>query len=153
MDTKKYSECANKFKVDRHKEIFVDENLVKINGQNYWLWIAYEPHINSCLSVHLSKERTIFIYYQFFKQIREKYGKKPIYTDGAQWYIDACKWLRLKTFFMEQNLRLLWKDSSSKQKIELNALMIISPVSKDGCNMQHVWNWLDICSISIYENR
>jgi transposase-like protein len=37
MDTKKYSECANKFKVDRHKEIFVDENLVKINGQNYWL--------------------------------------------------------------------------------------------------------------------
>jgi hypothetical protein len=31
MDTKKYSECANKFKVDRHKEIFVDENLVKID--------------------------------------------------------------------------------------------------------------------------
>ena len=46
--------------------------------------IAYEPHINSCLSVHLSKERTIFIYYQFFKQIREKYGgKKPIYADGV----------------------------------------------------------------------
>lgn len=47
--------------------------------------IAYEPHINSCLSVHLSKERTIFIcYYQFFKQIREKYGgKKPIYTDDG----------------------------------------------------------------------
>ena len=78
------------------KEIFVDETLIKINGQNWWLWIAYEPHINSCLSVHLSKERTIFICYQFFKQIREKYGKKPIYTDGAQWYIDACKWLRLK---------------------------------------------------------
>ncbi|HZC50007.1 MAG TPA: hypothetical protein VE244_13220 [Nitrososphaeraceae archaeon] len=36
------------------------------------------------MSVHLSKERTIFIYYQFFKQIREKYGgKKPIYADGV----------------------------------------------------------------------
>jgi len=46
--------------------------------------------------MHLSKERTIFICYQFFKQIRSKYEKKPIYTDGAQWYIDACKWLRLK---------------------------------------------------------
>jgi transposase-like protein len=46
--------------------------------------------------MHLSKERTIFICYQFFKHIRAEYGKKPIYTDGAQWYIDACKWLRLK---------------------------------------------------------
>ena len=34
--------------------------------------------------MHLSKERTIFICYQFFKQIRAKYdGKKPIYTDGV----------------------------------------------------------------------
>ncbi|HET7389732.1 MAG TPA: hypothetical protein VFJ51_02830 [Nitrososphaeraceae archaeon] len=36
----------------------------------------------------------------FFKQIRTKFGGKPIYTntdDGAHWYSDdACKWLRLK---------------------------------------------------------
>jgi transposase-like protein len=33
----KYSKYADKFKVDRHlvKEIFVDETLVKIDGQNY----------------------------------------------------------------------------------------------------------------------
>jgi transposase-like protein len=53
------------------KETFVDETLIKINGQHWCLWIAYEHHINSCLSVHLLKERTIFICYQFFKQIRE----------------------------------------------------------------------------------
>ncbi|MFL6349928.1 MAG: hypothetical protein ACJ72X_16765, partial [Nitrososphaeraceae archaeon] len=91
MDTKKYSEYADKFKVDRNlvKEIFVDETLVKIDGQNYWLWIAYdddEPniYIRACYFIYISRERTIFfVCYQFFKQIRTKFGrrKKPIYTD------------------------------------------------------------------------
>src|SRR5918995_4020043 len=73
------------------------------------------------------RKNYFYLCYQFFKQIREKYGgKKPIYTDGAQWYIDACKWLRLKhTLFIEQNLRILWKDSSSRSKTEQNASMII----------------------------
>lgn len=49
-----------------------------------------------CLMMHhLSRERTIFVCYQFFKQLRHKYGMKPIFTDGAHWYNTACKWLRL----------------------------------------------------------
>jgi len=68
--------------------------LIQIDGQDdYWLWIiAYdEPNINSCLMMimHLSKERTIFICYCFFKQLRTRYGsRKPIHTDGAHWYND-----------------------------------------------------------------
>jgi putative transposase len=46
--------------------------------------------------MHLSKERTIFVCYHFFKQLMTRYGRKPIHTDGAHWYNDACKWLRLK---------------------------------------------------------
>jgi transposase-like protein len=44
---------------------------------------------------YLSRERTIFVCYQFFKQLRNRYGRKPIFTDGAHWYNDACRWLRL----------------------------------------------------------
>jgi transposase-like protein len=76
------------------KEIFVDETLLRIDGQDYWLWIAYEPNLNTCLMIHLSKERTIFVCYQFFRQLRNRYGSssKAIYTDGARrWYNDACK--------------------------------------------------------------
>ena len=81
----KYSKLADRFKVNRHlvNEIFVDETLLKINGQHYWLWIAYEPNIRSCLMLHISKERTIFVCCQFFNYIRSKYGRKPVYTDGA----------------------------------------------------------------------
>ena len=60
----RYSELADKFVIgkQRIKEIFVDETLVKINGQDYWLWLAYEPNLHVCLMFHLSRERTIFLY-------------------------------------------------------------------------------------------
>jgi putative transposase len=81
----KYSSLADRFKTNRYavKEIFVDETLLQIDGQDYWLWIAYEPNIDVCLSMHLSRERTIFVCYRFFLQLRRKYGRKPIFTDGA----------------------------------------------------------------------
>jgi hypothetical protein len=65
MGTQKYLKLADRFKVNRHlvKEVFVDENLLKINGQNYWLlWVAYEPNIRSCLMLHISKDRAMSVY-------------------------------------------------------------------------------------------
>lgn len=93
----KYSDLADRFETDRRlvKEIFVDETLLQVDGQNYWLWKAYEPNLNVCLMMHLSRERTIFVCYQFFKRLRYRYGRKPVFTDGALWYNDACRWLRL----------------------------------------------------------
>src|SRR5579884_2299373 len=74
----KYSGLADKWSVNKRavKEIFVDETLLQIDGQDYWLWIAYEPNLNVCLMMHLSPERTIFVCYQFFKQLRDRYGRK-----------------------------------------------------------------------------
>ena len=76
----KYSDRADRFITHRSmiKEIFVDETLLRIDGQDYWLWIAYEPNLNICLMMHLSRERTIFVCYQFFRQLRNRYGRKPI---------------------------------------------------------------------------
>jgi transposase-like protein len=31
------------------KKIFVDKTLLKINGQDYWLWLAYEPNLHVCV--------------------------------------------------------------------------------------------------------
>jgi transposase-like protein len=46
---KKYSNLSHRIKTDRHhsvKAIFVDETMIQIDGQDYWLWIAYEPNLN-----------------------------------------------------------------------------------------------------------
>jgi transposase-like protein len=44
-----YSDRTDRFVTARHlvREIFVDETLLKIDGQDYWLWIAYEPNLNT----------------------------------------------------------------------------------------------------------
>jgi transposase-like protein len=52
--------------------------------------------MQSIVMMHLyRKGRTIFfVCYQFFKQLRNRYSRrKPILTDSAQWYNEACKWL------------------------------------------------------------
>ena len=69
--------------------IFVDETSIQIDGKDYyWLWIAYEPDMDLCLMMHISRERTIFVCYQFFKLLQKKFGRrKAIFTDGARWYI------------------------------------------------------------------
>jgi transposase-like protein len=91
-------------------EIFVDEPLIQIDDQNYWLWwIAYEPNLNVCLMmVHLPRERRtiFFLCCHFFKQLRNRYGsRKPVFAEGTHWYNDACKWLRLKNSVYGTELR------------------------------------------------
>lgn len=140
----KYSRLADKFTVNRHliKEILVDETLLKVNGQNYWLWIAYEPNTKSCLMIHLSSERTIFVCYQFLKQLRSKYGRKPVCTDGAHWYDDACKWLRLKHFVYEIEMKNLMQRLIQQIKYRTECFDDHFPCRIKDCTKEHVWNWL-----------
>ena len=76
----KYSDRADRFITHTQrsmiKEIFVDETLLRIDGQDYWLWIAYEPNLNTCLmmmhiSLSLSRERTIFVLLSILQTVKE----------------------------------------------------------------------------------
>src|SRR5713226_3994828 len=46
--------------------------------------------------MRLSVERRLMICYLFLKHVRRRYGRKPILTDEARWYDEACRWLRLE---------------------------------------------------------
>ena len=64
---------------------------------DYWLWIAYEPKINSCLLIQLFRERTIFGCYQFSLVLEMDMETSLLFILIVLfWYNDACKWLRLK---------------------------------------------------------
>jgi transposase-like protein len=60
----KYAKLTDRFVIGRRriKEIFVDETLLKVHGQNYWLWLAYEPNLHVCLLFHLCLEKEPFLY-------------------------------------------------------------------------------------------
>jgi putative transposase len=148
----KYADCAaDRFKTNNKrlvKKIFVDETMLQVDGQNYWLWIAYEPNLNVCLSMHLSRERRtiFFVCYQFFKQLRNRFGgRKPIFTDGARWYNDACKWLRLKHIVYGTELKNIMERFIHQHiKDRTECFDDHFPCRKEGCEMQHVWNWLKL---------
>jgi transposase-like protein len=100
--------------------------------------------------MHLSRERrTIFFvcYQQSFKQLRDRYGRrKPILTDGARWYNDACKWLRLKHQVYGTELKNIMKRFIRQQiKDRTECFDDHFPCgNKENCDRQHVWNWLKL---------
>ena len=152
----KYSNCADRFVIQKCKvkKIFVDETLLRIDGQDYWLWIAYEPNLKSCLMMHLSRERTIFVCYQFFRQLRNRYGStKPIFTDGARWYNDACKWLGLKHEVYGNRLKNLIERFVQQIKDRTECFDDHFPCRKHNCNRQHVWNWLKLLVLYLHVGK
>jgi putative transposase len=144
----KYSGLADnpRFRINKHsiREIFVDETLLQIGGQDYWLWVDYEPNVNKCLMIHLSRERTIFVCYQFFKQLQNRFGRKPIFTDGAHWYNDACRWLRLKHRVYSSELNNIMERFIQHIKDRTEFFDDYFPCRKkeEDCDREHVWNWL-----------
>ena len=59
--------CINRqrFVVEKQKikKIFIDETLLKINGQDYWLWLAYdEPILHVCFCYFTFQEKEQFLY-------------------------------------------------------------------------------------------
>lgn len=142
----KYADCADRFRTDRRlvSVIFVDETLLQIDGIDYWLWIAYEPALNTCLMMHLSRERTIFVCYHFFKELQRRYGRKPIFTDGAKWYNDACRWLRLRHRVYGTELKNIMERFIQHIKDRTECFDDHFPCRKQGCDRKHVWNWLKL---------
>ena len=148
----KYAFLADRFRIDRHKirQIFVDETLVKIDGLEYWLWIAYEPNLAVCLMMHLSRERTMLVCYRFFKQLKDRYGRKPIFTDGAYWYNTACRWLRLSHQMYGTELKNIMERFIQYIKDRTECFDDHFPCRKPDCNMQHIRNWLKLFVLYIH---
>ena len=97
-----------------------------------------------CLRMHLSRERTIFVCYQFFKRLRDSYGRKPIFTDGARWYNDACKWLRLNHQVYGTELKNIMERFIQHIKDRTECFDDHFPCRKRNCNRRHVSNWLKL---------
>jgi putative transposase len=108
----KWLQCIdiNEFVIDRRREkkrikciMIIDETMITIKGEVYWLWIAYEPYINKYLLMNISRERSILVCYNFIKKLRRLYGSKyTICTDGAHYYDQACKWLKIRHYLYDQ---------------------------------------------------
>ena len=65
--------------------IAVDETVIQLDDEQYWLYAAVDPESNDLLHTKLEPTRTNVIADQFFAEIREKH-----YVDDAIFFVDGA---------------------------------------------------------------
>ncbi|HET7643230.1 MAG TPA: DDE-type integrase/transposase/recombinase, partial [Nitrososphaeraceae archaeon] len=84
------------YKRKRVSAFIIDETIIQIGNQYFWLWVCIEPIHKTVLEIHISRERNMFVAENFIRSLVKKYGRHTVYTDGGTWYPQACNFLHLK---------------------------------------------------------
>ena len=87
----RFSRLAGLFGVEDVECFLVDGTQVQVGGQETWLWVAAEPTRRRFLGFYLSRTRSILVAELLLQSLVERYGKRPVYADGAPWCVDACR--------------------------------------------------------------
>ncbi|GAB6862876.1 IS6 family transposase [Haloplanus litoreus] len=73
--------------------VAVDETVIRLNDEQYWLYAAVDPETNKLLHTKLEPTRTNVIAYSFFSELREKHDVDDavFLVDGATPLNNACR--------------------------------------------------------------
>ncbi|HSF00973.1 MAG TPA: hypothetical protein VLA48_08780 [Nitrososphaeraceae archaeon] len=70
------------YKRKRVSAFVIDETVIEIGNQHFWLWIYIEPIHKFMFEIPISEERNMFVA-ENFRSLVSKYGRHIIYTDGS----------------------------------------------------------------------
>ena len=131
----------------RVSAFIIDETVIQIGNQNFWLWLCIEPVHKSILGIHISEARNMFVAENFIRSLVEKYGRHTVYTDGGTWYPQACNFLHLKHHLhssLEKSLieRIMQHFKDRTEAFD-DYYPCINNKNRD-CNLQHVYNWINL---------
>jgi transposase-like protein len=73
--------------------IALDETVVKVNGERFWLYAAVEPRSSVTFHVRLYPTRYIVTTKIFLRELAEKHD-----VDDAEFLVDGAPWLRAGLF-------------------------------------------------------
>ena len=73
--------------------VAVDETVIRLNDEQYWLYAAVDPDTNELLHTKLEPVRTNALAHAFFAELREKHDVDDavFLVDGAAPLKDACQ--------------------------------------------------------------
>jgi len=73
--------------------VAVDETVIQLNDEQYWLYAAVDPETNELLHTKLEPTRTNVLTHAFFAELREKHDvdNAVFLVDGAAPLKDACR--------------------------------------------------------------
>ncbi len=130
------------FLARRVRCFLVDETMVKVGGVEGWVWVAYEPYQRRFLGLRFSWIRNSMTAEAFLRQMVKRYGRHPVYTDGASWYPEACSSLGLEHRLLNDEYRSLIERAIETVKDRTEAFDDHHPCRRKGCSLNHVKNWL-----------
>ena len=134
------------YDVKRVKAFLVDETYVKVGSFEAWVWVAVEPVHRYILGVYLSRHQNILVAQMFLKGLVEKYGKHVVYSDGGTWYPEACRALGLEHRLHSPYEKSLVERANQYLKDRIEEFDDYWPCMRKekGCDLRHVWNWLNL---------
>ena len=139
----RFGSCQIYNKRKRVTAFIIDETVIQIGSQHFWLWLCIEPIHSSVLGIYISEERNMIVAEKFIRSLVEKYGKHTVYTDGGTWYDEACNVLRLKHYLHSPLEKSLMERVNQYFKDRIESFDDYYPcMQKDGCNLFHVHNWI-----------
>jgi putative transposase len=133
------------YKRKRVSAFIIDETIIQIGSQHFWLWFCIEPIHKSVLGVYISEERNMFVAENFIRSLVEKYGKHTVYTDGGTWYPQACTFLHLKHRLHSSLEKSLIERVMQYFKDRTESFDDYYPCTKNNnCDLDHVYNWIKL---------
>ena len=140
------------YKRKRVSAFIIDETVIQIGSQHFWLWFCIEPIHSSVLGIYISEERNMLVAEKFIRSLVSNYGKHIVYTDGGTWYDEACKILKLKHYLHSSIEKSLMERVNQYFKDRTENFDDYYPcIQKDECNLFHVHNWIQFF-VYMYNN-
>jgi len=133
----------------------VDETWIRIGSQEAWLWLAFEQYGRFFLGFHLSRTRNILTAELFLQSLINRYGRRPVYSGGADWYPAACRSLSLVHHVYDAARGNLMERFVQYAKDLTEGFDDYFPCRKEHCRLEHVEGWLDyyMLSFNLFKRR
>ena len=144
-------DSCNIYKRKRVSAFIIDETVIQVGSQHFWLWFCIEPIHSSVLGIYISEERNMLVAEKFIRSLVDKYGKHTVYTDGGTWYDEACNVLRLKHYLHSPFQKSLMERVNQYFKDRTESFDDYYPCMQDECNLFHVYNWIQFF-VSMYND-
>ena len=139
------------YKRKRVSAFIIDETVIQVGSQKYWLWFCIEPVHSSVLGIYISEERNMLVAERFIKSLVERYGNHTVYTDGGTWYDEAYNVLGLKHYLHSSLEKSLMERVNQYFKDRIEGFDDYYPCMQNDCNLFHVHNWIQFF-ISMYND-
>jgi putative transposase len=129
----------------------IDETVIQVGNQHFWLWFCIEPIYSSVLGIHISEERNMLVAEKFIRSLVSIYGKHTVYTDGGTWYDEACNIIGLKHYLHSPLEKSLMERVNQYLKDRIECFDDYYPCIGNECNLFHVYNWIQFF-VSMYND-